>query len=308
MRARARRFWLRLTVAMIGLSALLMLPGTPAFAQKIYKSPQDAVDALGAAARTGTWAAFVDVLGAEGLDIASSGDAAADTATRRIFLQIFDQARRIEQTGERQATLVLGPQDWSFPIPLLQDRRGWRFDTATGRQEILYRRIGRNELDAIQAALAFVDAQDEYADMNGGEYAQRIVSAPGRRNGLYWTASVGEQPSPLGEAIAAATSEGYRISGDARTPYRGYYYKVLSRQGPTAPGGAANYVVDGRMIGGFALVAWPALYGNSGVMTFLVNHRGEVFQKDLGINTARLAEAMTAYSPDHTWRRAEPSR
>ena len=172
-------------------------------------------------------------------------------------------------------------------------------------EEILFRRIGKNELDAIQACLAYVDAQNEYAEKDRtsagvNAYAQRIVSRPGKKDGLYWPTSQGEDPSPLGEFVAQATAQGYRVGG-GRTPYHGYYFKILTRQGPAAPGGELDYVVRGNMIGGFALVAYPAEYRNSGVMTFLVSHAGTVFQKDLGPGTAKLAERMSSFNPDRTW-------
>jgi hypothetical protein len=201
--------------------------------------------------------------------------------------------------------LVIGREDWPFPIPLVRKDGTWRFDTAAGRAEILYRRIGRNELNAIETALAYVDAQQEYAEQGvagNGVYAQRVVSRPGTKDGLYWPAQSGADESPLGELAASAAAEGYR-AGQQRAPYHGYYYKVLTRQGPNAPGGAMDYVVRGRMIGGFALVAYPAEYRNSGVMTFLVNHQGNVYEKDLGPNTARVAAGMTAFNPDNSWRR-----
>jgi Protein of unknown function (DUF2950) len=209
--------------------------------------------------------------------------------------------------------LIIGREDWPFPIPLVRKDNAWRFDTAAGRDEILYRRIGRNELSAIQACLAYVDAQQEYAERGiagSGVYSQRIVSRPGQKDGLYWPADSGMDESPLGELAANAAAEGYRV-GQERTPYHGYYYKVLTRQGPNASGGALNYIVRGKMIGGFALVAYPAEYRNSGVMTFVVNHQGNVYEKDLGPNTARIAAGMTAFNPDNTWRRvtdaAQPS-
>jgi hypothetical protein len=211
--------------------------------------------------------------------------------------------------GADKATLVVGVQDWPFPIPLVQQDGKWRFDTAAGRAEILYRRIGRNELNAIQACLAFVDAQQDYAEKEragGGSaaYAQRIVSRPGKKDGLYWPAKAGEEQSPLGELAARASAEGYR-GGAQRTPYHGYYYKVLTRQGPNAAGGELDYVVRGNMIGGFALVAYPAEYGNSGVMTFVVNHQGTVFEKDLGVDTARISGGMTAFDPDASWKKVD---
>jgi hypothetical protein len=188
----------------------------------------------------------------------------------------------------------------------VQKDGAWHFDTAAGREEILARRIGRNEGAVIKACLAYYDAQNEYADMNRdgrgmAAYAQRIVSSSGKKDGLYWPAADGEQQSPLGEAVAAATSKGYRVG--AQEPFHGYYFKVLTRQGAAALGGAVDYVVRGSMIGGFALVAYPAQYGNSGVMTFLVNNDGDVFQKDLGPDTAKTAAKISAFDPDHTWKK-----
>jgi hypothetical protein len=199
--------------------------------------------------------------------------------------------------------MVLGQVEWPFPIPLVKKGDTWEFDTATGRQEILARRIGRDELATIQACLAYVDAQNEYAETSSPtSYAQRIVSSPGKKDGLYWPTATGETPSPLGELVADATERGYRVGGQP-SPYNGYFFKILTKQGPTARGGAQDYVVKGHMIGGFALVAYPAQYGNSGVMTFVVNHDGDVYEKDLGPSTARIASRMTAYAPDQTWKK-----
>jgi hypothetical protein len=185
----------------------------------------------------------------------------------------------------------------------------WRFDTAAGREEILARRVGKNELDAIQASLAYVDAQNEYADKDRtgagkGIYAQHFVSSPGKKDGLYWPDTQGNDASPLGEFFAEAAKQGYRVGG-GRTPYHGYYYKILAKQGAAAPDGELDYVVRGKMIGGFALVAYPAEYKNSGVMTFIVNHNGQVYQKDLGPHTARLAQRMTSFNPDNTWKKVD---
>ena len=182
----------------------------------------------------------------------------------------------------------------------------WSFDTAAGREEILARRIGLNELATMKAMLAYWDAQNEYADMNKDKngmatYAQRIVSTPGKKDGLYWPTSGSEPDSPLGEAVAAATQRGYRVG--AGEPYHGYYYKVLTSQGPNAPGGAVDYVVRGNMIGGFGLVAYPAEYGNSGIMTFIINNDGDIYERDLGSGTGRIASRMTTFNPDHTWRK-----
>lgn len=281
-----------------------------ALAQQDYKSPQDAVDALVASAKSGDQNAALVVLGREGEDIISSGDKVADDAVRQRFVASYDAKHQITMEGDRKAILIIGDNDYPFPIPLARNKNGtWSFDTDAGRQEILFRRIGHNELDTIQTCLAYVDAQIDYAnkDRTGagvGVYAERFISAPGKKDGLYWPSAQGEEDSPLGELFATATREGYR-SGEGRTPYHGYYYKILTRQGPAAPGGAADYLVNGKMIGGFALVAYPAEYRNSGVMTFLVNHDGTVFQKDLGPDTGKIAEAMTAYNPDKTWTKAD---
>jgi hypothetical protein len=209
--------------------------------------------------------------------------------------------------------MVIGQHEFPVPMPLDRKDALWRFDSAAGRQEIVFRRIGRNELDAIQASLAFVDAQNEYADKDRGAglgaYAQRIVSSTGKKDGLYWPTSAGEDPSPLGDLVAEATTQGYRAG--ERKPFHGYYFKILTKQGPSAPGGDLDYIVDGKMIGGFALVAYPAEYRNSGVMSFIVNHAGVVYQKDLGANTAKTAERMTTFDPDRTWQKVsdtEPLR
>jgi len=282
----------------------------PAFAQQTFKTPEDAVSALVAAVRGDNVRDMVMVLGPQGRDIVVSGDSVADQTARAAFLIAYDRKHQIVKQGEDRADLVVGNNDWKLPIPLAQKNGGWQFDAASGRREVLVRRIGRNELSAIQAALAYVDAQNDYAAMNPlglkvDSYAQRIVSTPGTKDGLYWPAAANEPQSPLGEVFAAATVQGYR-AGSGPIPYHGYYYKVLTAQGPNAPGGAMNYLVKGNLIGGFGLVAYPAEYGNSGVMTFMVNHAGVVLQKDLGPNTARIASRMTAFDPDQTWRRVDP--
>jgi len=281
--------------------------------QQSFKTADEAVGALMSAAKAGDRQAVLSVLGRDGADIVSSGDPVADASARSRVIEAYDDKHQVVMEGTDKAALMLGREDWPFPIPLVRKDGTWRFDTAAGRDEILYRRIGRNELSAIQACLAYVDAQQEYADRGiagNGVYAQRIVSQPGKKDGLYWTAQSSEDESPLGELAASAAAEGYRV-GQQRAPYHGYYYKVLTRQGRNASGGALDYIVRGKMIGGFALVAYPAEYRNSGVMTFLVNHQGNVYEKDLGPNTARIAAGMTAFNPDNTWRRvtdaAQPS-
>jgi DUF2950 family protein len=276
-----------------------------ASAQQAFKSPDEAAGALASAAKASDMKALATVLGPDGDDIVSSGDEVADTATRQKFVAAYDAKHQITMEGDNKAMVVIGQEDFPLPIPLVRKDGLWRFDTAAGREEILARRIGKNELDAIQASLAYVDAQNDYAEKDrtgagAGTYAQRVVSRPGKKDGLYWPTAQGEEESPLGELIAEATAQGYRVGG-GRTPFHGYYFKILTKQGAAAAGGELDYVVRGKMIGGFALVAYPAEYGNSGVMTFLVNHAGTVFQKDLGPDTARLAERMTSFNPDKTW-------
>jgi hypothetical protein len=285
------------------LAVLAFAMASVANAQQSFKTPEEAADALVNAARTGDQKGVLTVLGRDGADIVSSGDAIGDASARNRVIQSYEAKHQMVMEGTDKAVLTIGQEDWPFPIPLVRKDGSWQFDTAAGREEILYRRIGRNELDAIQACLAYVDAQQEYAERGvagNGVYAQHIVSQPGQKDGLYWPAQSSADESPLGELVASAAAEGYRVD-QQRAPYHGYYYKVLTRQGPNTSGGALDYVVRGRMIGGFALVAYPAEYGNSGVMTFLVNHQGTVYQKDLGPNTARIAAGMTTFDPDTTW-------
>ena len=278
---------------------------TGALAQERYQSPDDAVNAMVGAAKAGDRPALLRVFGPGSAELLSSGDDVADANARKRMLDAYDAKHQVVAQGADKAELVIGNEDWPFPIPLVRKDGSWQFDTAAGRDEVLFRRIGRNELRTIQTALAYVDAQQEYAEKGvggNGVYAQRIVSQPGKKDGLYWPAQAGEDESPLGDLAASAAAEGYRAS-QQRQPYHGYYYKVLTRQGPSASGGAIDYMVHGKMIGGFALVAYPAEYGNSGVMTFLVNHQGDVYEKDLGPNTTRIAAGMTAFNPDGTWTR-----
>jgi Protein of unknown function (DUF2950) len=294
-----------LVLAALGLLCGSFAVATPAVAQQSFKTPDAAADALANAARAKDRAALLAVLGKDGAEIASSGDPVADADIRQKFVDAYDAKHEIKTDGDAKATLIIGKEDFPVPIPLVRQADGWQFDTAAGRQEVLARRIGRNELAAIQSCLAYVDAQNEYADKDRtgagtGVYAQRIVSEPGKKNGLYWPSSASGDESPLGELVAEATQQGYRV-GEGRAPFHGYYFKVLTRQGPDARGGAADYIVKGKMIGGFALVAYPAEYRNSGVMTFVVNHNGTVFQKDVGPHTAELAERMTAFNPDSSW-------
>jgi hypothetical protein len=299
-----RRDYIRLAGAAAAASLLWLMP---AAAQQSFSSADDAASALVAAVRSGAKSDMLKVLGPDGQDIIDSGDEIADKSARDKFLAAYEAKHAVKVDGKKGA-LILGADDFPFPVPLIRDQKGWQFDTAAGRQEVLYRRIGRNELDTIQTLLAAVDAEDEYADKDRGEgpgvYAQRIVSSPGKKDGLYWPSD--NDDSPLGELAAAASAEGYASSGEPQ-PYHGYYYRILTGQGPSAPGGEMSYVVNGKMIGGFALLAYPAEYGNSGIMTFIVSHAGTVYEKDLGEDTEALAKKITSFDPDKTWRKAETS-
>ena len=292
-----------------GLVALALL-GSASQAQQSFKTPEDAAAALAAAVKSGP-SDILNVLGRAADDIVSSGDEIADNDIRQRFTSMYDAKHGIKAEGNKSATLILGPDDFPFPIPLVNTKTGWEFDTDEGRIEVLRRRIGRNELDAIQTALAYVDAQNEYADKDRGEgagvYAQRFLSTPGKKDGLFWRDDA--DPSPLGALVADAAAEGYKQgAGDAPAPYHGYYFRILKGQGADAPGGALNYVVKGKMIGGFGLIAWPAEYGNSGVMTFLVNHAGNVYQKDLGARTDFIAPRTTLFDPDQTWKKVDAQK
>jgi hypothetical protein len=285
----------------------LALMSSVSHAQQAYPSPEDAAAALAAAVKSGTKREILKVLGRGAEDIIESGDDVEDAETRKAFISTYDTKHSIKAEGNKKATLILGADDFPFPIPLVNNRAGWEFDPAAGRIEILYRRIGRNELDAVQTSLAYVDAQNEYAekDRTGegtGVYAQRIVSNPGKKDGLFWRDD--REPSPLGELAAQASAEGYKV-GEQAAPYHGYYYRILKGQGSNAPGGTLNYVVKDKMIGGFALIAYPAEYGNSGVMTFMVNHAGTVYQKDLGTRTESIAKRMYLFDPDQTWKKVD---
>jgi hypothetical protein len=297
----------RAAYASVAAAVTLALLISAAEAQQAYPSPEDAAAALATAVKTGNKRAMLKVLGYDARDIIESGDDVADAETRQRFLSEYDSKRTFKSEGNKKATLLLGAEDFPFPIPLVNKKDGWEFDAAAGRLEILYRRIGRNELDAIQTSLAFVDAQNEYADKDrtgdgAGVYAQHIVSSPGKKDGLFWRDD--SDPSPLGELAAQAAAEGYK-TGTERGPYHGYYYRILKGQGPDAPGGALNYIVKGKMIGGYALIAYPAEYGNSGVMTFMVNHAGTVYQKDLGKRTDIIARRTYLFDPDQTWKKVD---
>lgn len=279
-----------------------------AVVQKTFASPDDAANALIEAVRAKDANALLAVVGPGSGSWLFSGDPVADRNDWSRFLAAYDRKHAIDM-GDGRAMLDVGDDAWPFPAPIVKHGAKWAFDANAGRQEILNRRVGRNELDAIQTLLAIVDAEREYAasdaDGNGyADYAKRFASSPGKKDGLFWPTEANEPASPLGPLVAVAAREGYRkAKGEARTPYHGYYYKILTAQGKDAPGGAYDYMVGDKLIGGFAVVAWPASYRASGVTTFLVNHDGVVYEKDLGPQTASIASAMTRFNPDATWRK-----
>ena len=302
-------------VAGVVLSALAMaaavvaLPASAAAPkQKTYATPEAASAALLAAARAGKSAGFLTVFGPEAKQL-GSGDAALGRIERERFIAAYNEKHDLRMDGDARATLVLGNNEWPFPVPLVKTGKVWRFDTAVGKEEIINRRIGRNELYAIQVLMAIVDAQRDYASLDRDsdgirEYAPKLASATGKRDGLYWPAADGEPESPLGPLVAKAVKEGTLAQRDKPAPYWGYYYRILTGQGEDAKGGAYSYVVDGKMIGGFAAVAFPAKYGVSGVMTFLVNHEGVVFEKDLGADTDAIATKMQHFNPGAGWKKS----
>jgi hypothetical protein len=309
MRSTRVQWWLGVTLlAAAVLLAAAWTPGAWAAATRTFETPEQAVESLIAAVRKGDNKAILAILGPQAKSLVSSGDPVADRALGERFVRAYDASHSLKAGGGK-IVLITGEDDFPFAIPVVPDGPRWRFDTAAGKEEIENRRIGRNELDAVQVCLAYVDAQREYytqARMGDGvqQYARRTASTPGKRDGLYWDVKPGERPSPLGPLVASARAEGYgpRAKGQP-APYHGYYYRVLEGQGPQAPGGAYAYVANGRMIGGFALIAFPAQYGVSGVTTFMVNHDGMVYQKDLGRRTATLARQINTFDPDPTWQK-----
>jgi hypothetical protein len=281
---------------------------TAAPGQPHYATPDEAIQALLDAAAHPGEGAIAKVLGPEAADL-GSGDPVADGNALEDFLESAAEAVNIEQEAgvEDLAVVTMGADDWPFPIPLVRDAQGWYFDSATGKEEIYNRRIGRNELSTIETLRAYVQAQDEYAreDRNGDgvmEYARRLMSTPGTRDGLYWSSAEGEPESPMGHLVAEAVAEGYKTGqGGGARPYHGYLYRALTAQGHNAPDGTKDYLADGHLTGGFAALAYPAEYGNSGVLSFLVNQSGIVYENDLGPETAAAAAAITAYDPGEGW-------
>ena len=297
----------RLTLCTVAL--LIMAPAAlPQTAeQKGFASAQEGVTALVEAVKLNDQPMLLAILGPQGSELMSSGDEVADTQGRESFIKAYGEAHKLVLEGGTQAVLVIGKDEWPLPIPLVKSEDRWRFDTQRGEDEILARRIGGNELAAIQVCLAIVDAEREYAtrDVDGDgirEYAAQFVSTPGKRDGLYWETTADEPPSPLGPLLAAAAREGYTSSESTPLqPYHGYFYKILTKQGKDAPGGAYEYFINGKMIGGFGVIAYPARYGASGVKSFLVNQDGVVYEKDLGEDTAEIASHTTMFNPNASW-------
>ncbi len=273
--------------------------------QQTFSSAEEASRALVAAAQANDEKAMLAVLGPDGRDIVSSGDDVQDRESQVNFARRFEEMHRLVKEPDGTTTLYIGTQNWPTPIPLVNKGNVWYFDTEMGKKEVLFRRVGRNETSTIRVCQELVAAQKEYyAEQH--EYAQEIFSDEGQKNGLYWKAGDGQQQSPIGPLVAMAVSEGYRPqSGGPSIPYRGYFFHTLTSQGKSASGGAKSYLVNGKMTGGFAFVAYPAEYRSSGVMTFIVGSDGVVYQKDLGKKTLVKSITMKKYDPDSTWEKAE---
>jgi Protein of unknown function (DUF2950) len=296
-----------LVIFLMSMGSVGIAIGTAA-KQKSFPSPEAGVQALMEAAKNNDTKTMLQIFGPEAQPLINTGDPVSDQASRERFVQAYEEAHTLVQSGDTKVILQVGTDEWPFPIPLVKGSTSWRFDTKEGKEELLNRNIGRNELDVIQVCLAYVDAQREYYMRNPQgdtllQYASKLLSTPGKRDGLYWETTAAEPPSPFGPLVARARGEGYKQAGSKPIPYHGYYYKMLPGQGPNAPDGAYDYVVHGKMIGGFAMVAYPAQYGSSGIMTFIVNHDGVVYQKDLGPNTTTMAQSLTEFNPDETWKK-----
>lgn len=303
------------TLVLIG--QLLAAPIHPAAAtppgQQDFPTAQEAAAALVQAARARDQKAVRAILGAGADKLIASGDAVQDAVARDRFLAAYDARHAIEPRGENRAALVVGANDWPLPIPIVQQNGRWYFDAAAAADELVDRRIGRNELMTIRTLLAGVAAQQDYfarlqAGAGSGAYAQRILSTPGQTDGLFWEVEDGQPPSPLGPLVAQAREEGYpgaTAPGGKPTPYHGYLFRILKAQGPSGPGGARDYMRNGVLAGGFAFLAWPAEYGNSGIMSFIVGADGTVYQKDLGPGSARAAAGITRFDPDISWARVD---
>ena len=291
------------------LCLLLSLPALAA--AKAYPDPAAAADALVVAARSGDVQAVVKVLGEKSRSFLVSGDAVADRAALNRFVELYDKSHSLAEPDSGTRTLIIGPDPWPFPVPMVKGNAGWTFDPKAGEAEILKRRIGQNELDAIEVCIGYVGAQKDYLERNPEgasvpHYADRLLSSSGKHDGLYWQSAPGEPESPMGPAVGGAIRQGYTLKKGPNAPYHGYHFRLLTAQGPHAEGGAQDYREGGKLTRGFALVAYPATYEKSGVMTFLVNQSGVVLEKDLGAKTGKIAGAMKAFDPDETWKPATP--
>src|SRR5271157_3076417 len=274
--------------------------------QKTFSSPEEATNALVTAVQANDKKMMLDILGPDGKQIVSSGDETEDANSRANFVKRYQEMHRLVKESDGTTVLYIGAHNWPTPIPLVNKGNSWYFDTEAGKNEILYRRIGRNEISTIQVCQELVAAQKEYYAAQHNEYALGIFSDEGQHNGLYWKAADGEPQSPIGPLVASAFAMGNgKTQGGAPTPYRGYYYLILTRQGKNGPGGTKNYIVNGKMSEGFAFVAYPAEYGSSGVMTFIVSQDGIVYERDLGKKTDVLAKAIKEYNPNSSWQKAE---
>jgi hypothetical protein len=280
-------------------------------ATRSYATPDEAVAALVDALRANNVQDLHAVLGPGSEKLLNSGDKVADNSARQKFLAAYDEHHALVDAGQDRKTVQVGKDDWPLPIPLVAANGKWHFDGPAGAQEIVDRRIGRNEIAAIRTCLTYVDAQKVFSQIAGesgqAEYAQHLISSPGSHDGIYWPPMEGEPGSPLEPLVAQAREEGYPVDAGATTPrpYQGYYFRILKGQGSDAPGGERSYVSNGHMTGGFAMIAWPATYNSSGIMTFIVNQDGIVFQKDLGPRTTTIAAPTTEYDPDLSWSRVE---
>ena len=301
--------WARLPqLAVVAILLTACLPGRAKAQQKgqeTFSSADDAAKALVTAAQNNDDQAMLKILGPEGKKIISSGDPTQDAEAHANFAKRYEEMHRLVTEPDGTVSLYIGAENWPAPIPIVHKGNAWYFDTAAGEREILFRRIGRNEISTMHVCTELVAAQKDYYSTQQGVYAEQIFSDEGQHNGLYWKAAAGEPQSPIGPLVASAVAEGYdKGKAGPPTPYRGYLYHILTSQGKDAPGGAKSYIVDGKMTGGFAFVAYPAEYRSSGVMTFIVGMDGVVYQKDLGKKTEVIGKAMKEYNPDPSWQKA----
>jgi hypothetical protein len=310
---KGRCLFLAAALALLSVSPGLAAQKAAAPGQTRFATPEEAVEALAHAAQTKDQTALTAIFGPDRARLVT-GDPVEDNKALERFAANLEKARKLEKVSDTKFTLLVGDDHWPSPIPIVKDGNQWRFDTAAGLEEILNRHIGEDELSAVLTCRAYVLAQWEYFTQATGTsqdglavYAQKFVSTPGKRDGLYWETPPGAKPSPLGSLIAQARAEGYpvgqtRPSGTPKRPYHGYYFKILTRQGPHAPGGKFGYVINGNMIAGYALIAYPDKWGSSGIMTFMVNQQGRLYEKNLGPKTAQVAAAMAEYDPDTSWK------